>query len=113
MNETKPIIMDINSFANRCGYFHNAFLTDNISYNNGYNCRHPLQEETFEDEDSGKCIGGCFSWSCPLGYPPDTEELVKFGVISEPDESDLDYLLITDEETLKRLNKRKENFYDK
>lgn len=103
-----PIILELNHFANLCGYFHNAYLTDGISYNNGYNCRHPRQEEVTEED--GKIIGGCFCHSCPLGYPPDANDLAKNGVLSEKEaaeyhdgESDLDYIVVSDDETVAKL----------
>lgn len=111
MGKEKVICMELNSFANRCGYFHNAYLTDDFSYNNGYNCRHPRQEEQAKDEETGKCFGGCFGHSCPLGYPPDADDLVNFGMISEEEaaqdyvygESDSDYIVVTDVDTIKKF----------
>ena len=65
-------IEQIDAFANRCGYFYNAYIKENISANNGYNCRHPEQEQMhFEN---GKEIGLCYSWSCPCGIEPDEED---------------------------------------
>lgn len=104
----KPIIMEINQFANFCGYFHNAYLTDGISFNNGYNCRHPEQTEIYDE--GTKHIGGCFCWSCPLGYSPEAEDLLQNGVISEEDaddyaegDGDYDYIVVTDEDAASRL----------
>jgi len=108
------ICMELNHFANLCGYFHNAYLTDGITLNNGYNCRHPKQEE--REEIDGKHIGACYSWSCPLGYPPDAEDLVNYNIISEESAaadyprggSDPDYIVITDAETISRLRQQGE-----
>jgi uncharacterized protein YfaQ (DUF2300 family) len=66
-------IEHLNVFANRCGYFYNAYLEKDVSINNGYNCNHPDQEEIETTED-GEKIGRCFCWSCPLGYEPDEED---------------------------------------
>lgn len=105
-----PIIMELNDFANHCGYFHNAYLTDDVSLNNGYNCRHEKQEE--RSEDNGKIIGCCYGFSCPLAYAADYDDLVKHGVI-EPCEADReyydgsdDYVIVSDEETIRRLRAR-------
>ena len=39
-------IYEINELARRCGYFYNAVLfEEGMTYNNGYNCRHPEQKE--------------------------------------------------------------------
>lgn len=58
----------INELANKCGYFYNAYLENGSSYNNGYNCKHPKQTEVQDGN------GGCFSWSCPLGYEADEDD---------------------------------------
>ena len=83
------VLMDVNSWANRCGYFFNAALSpknpdDKNFYpgsqpcpNNGYNCRHPEQSE----QHNG--IGCCFAWSCPLAYEADEEDCEAFGVEHE------------------------------
>lgn len=68
-------IEELNRFANRCGYFYNAYLEKDISVNNGYNCRHPEQEE-YEIED-GEKIGSCYCWSCPLAYEADEEDFLN------------------------------------
>lgn len=70
----------INDFANICGYFYNAYLADGISYNNGYNCKHPKCEEI----QLG--VGGCFSWCCPLGWSAEEEDCKEFGFDYEEDE---------------------------
>lgn len=57
-------IVPINEFANKCNYFTNEYLKNDIDINNGYNCDHTDQEE-YEIVD-GKKIGKCFAWSCPL-----------------------------------------------
>ena len=62
----------INDFANRCGHFYNAYIEKNISINNGYNCNHPMQEET--ETVNGQEIGKCYCWSCPLGYEADEDD---------------------------------------
>lgn len=61
-------IMEINDFADECGYFYNACVEKNISINNGYNCRHSDQSQKQEG------IGKCYCWSCPLGYEADEED---------------------------------------
>lgn len=105
--ELKVVCMDFNTFANRCGYFHNAYLTDGVSFNNGYNCRHPNQAETIEED--GKRFGGCCCGSCPLGYPPDGDQLEELGILSRKEaqeyheESNHDYIVVTDTTTLAKL----------
>lgn len=105
--ELKVVCMDFNTFANRCGYFHNAYLTDGVSFNNGYNCRHPNQAETIEED--GKRFGGCCCGSCPLGYPPDGDQLEELGILSREEaqeyheESNHDYIVVTDATTLAKL----------
>lgn len=105
--ELKVACMDFNSLANRCGYFHNAYLTDGVSFNNGYNCRHPNQGETIEED--GKRFGGCYCWSCPLGYPPDGDQLEELGILSHEEaqeyheESNHDYIVVTDTDMLAKL----------
>lgn len=95
------MILELNHFANLCGHFFNVCRTDPAlsAINNGYNCDHPNQEETVED--SGKVIGCCYSWSCPLGYPPSKYDLMKYAVDEESndcdeDTSDYDYIIVTD-----------------
>lgn len=105
-----PMILELNRFANLCGYFHNACLTDGVELNNGYNCRHEKQEEG--EEMDGKWIGCCYAHSCPLAFPADYEDLVRHGVI-DPEEypapekyeegNDYDYMIVCDEETLRNL----------
>lgn len=66
---------EINELARRCGHFFNAVLSEeNFTYNNGYNCRHPLQEERMRNEETGHMVGACCAWSCPLGYEADEED---------------------------------------
>lgn len=110
---SKPVCMELNCFANICGYFHNAYLTDNVSFNNGYNCRHPKQSEVHEE--NGKAFGACFCHSCPLGYPASPADLIEHGFISEDeaaeyedDESCSDYIMVDDPISLKRVK-----FYSK
>lgn len=105
------IILPINTFANLCGHFYNAEYQDPAlpNCNNGYNCRHQCQEEGVEVGE--RFIGSCYSWSCPLGYPPDAHDLKKYGVIdddedgAEDDESTADYIVVTDPETIQKLRK--------
>lgn len=107
--EDGVICMELNRFANLCGYFHNAYLTDGVSLNNGYNCRHPEQSEVEEIE--GKCFGSCYAWSCPLAYPPDADDLVNYNILTEgeasseyPDgESSHDHVVVTDVDTIRKL----------
>ncbi|MGF7059262.1 hypothetical protein [Brassicibacter mesophilus] len=67
-------IESINVFANECGYFYNAYLEDNFSCNNGYNCKHPEQIETDINKQTGEEIGKCYSWSCPLAVEAGEED---------------------------------------
>ena len=114
-SKNKPMILELNHFATLCGYFFNMEHDETLRdfpycVNNGYNCRHPKQEEY--EEENGVQVGKCFCKSCPLGFPPSYGDLVKYGVI-DPDAyrdsedyemgHDVDYIWITDEETLTRL----------
>ena len=70
MGEEKLLVlMSLNQFANRCGYFYNCNLTEagkeQPDVNNGYNCSHP----DCGDEEHG--IGCCRADTCPLAYPAD------------------------------------------
>lgn len=108
MTDKPLMILELNHFANLCGYFHNAVLTDDVNVNNGYNCRHEDQEEIVIDDDTGKQIGCCYARTCPLGYKPDGEVLVSYGVLTCEDlngqgEYDGDYIVITDESAIARL----------
>jgi len=67
-------IYEINEFARSCGYFFNAYIDQDFCSNNGYNCRHPQQEETNTNEHTGEEIGSCFAWCCPLAYEADEED---------------------------------------
>lgn len=84
-----PDIMTINELANVCGYFYNAEFDPEApcTPNNGYNCRHPQQEE----EEDG--VGCCFQWSCPLEniIPADEEDCKKYGIEYEDGEFVLVY----------------------
>lgn len=72
------VIMPLNAWANRCGYFFNSCLTEGFEdkpvVNNGYNCNHPEQEE----ESDG--IGCCFAHSCPLAYQSDGLMCPSYGI---------------------------------
>lgn len=70
-------IYQINSFANTCGYFYNAEMEEDFNCNNGYNCKHPQQEETETNEETGKEVGKCYAWSCPLGYEAGEEDFTN------------------------------------
>lgn len=84
-----PDIMTINALANTCGYFYNAeFDRDcELQPNNGYNCRHPYQEEICGG------VGCCYQWSCPLEniVPADEEDCEKYGLDYEEGEFVLVY----------------------
>ena len=113
-----PVILELDEFANLCGWFYNAYLRDGIEANNGYNCSHPEQEEIREDETSGKTAGCCFCWSCPLAYAPGPEEMIEHGAITEEDAAesiaigesiyrgDSDYVVVSDEAMIARLRER-------
>lgn len=73
-NCKQRIIFEINELARTCGCFFNACLTENFEFNNGYNCRHPQQKQTETNPETGYEVGGCFAWSCPLGYEADEED---------------------------------------
>ena len=88
--EEVPDIMTINNLANTCGYFFNAELDPELmchGVNNGYNCRHPEQEENCGG------IGCCYQWSCPLAnvVPADEEDCEKYGLDYEESEFVLVY----------------------
>lgn len=106
----KIMILEIDRFANLCGHFYNVESENSTlpDCNNGYNCNHPEQEEC--EEAGGLKIGCCLCRSCPMGYPPSRYDLVKYGVIDPEDveegsenESDGDYIIVSDVETLKKL----------
>lgn len=67
-------IYEINEFARGCGYFFNAYIDQDFCGNNGYNCRHPNQEETDTSDCTGKEVENCFAWSCPLACEADEED---------------------------------------
>lgn len=83
-------IMLINEFSNVCGYFYNAEFDPKApcAPNNGYNCRHPQQEEKYNG------VGCCFQWSCPLTVPADEEDCKEYGY--EYEESD--FVLVDEKE---------------
>lgn len=86
-------IEDINVFANRCGYFYNAYIEKNISVNNGYNCNHPQQEETETVES--QVIGRCHCFSCPLGCEADEEDFENTEIDNQGYEyEEMQYLVI-------------------
>lgn len=71
-------IYEINELARRCGYFYNALLSEEgMTYNNGYNCRHPEQKERETNSQNGHSVGACYAWSCPLGYEAGEEDFVS------------------------------------
>jgi hypothetical protein len=86
------VVMGINDWANRCGFFYNAYLEPadpndknfypgrNPSPNNGYNCRHP---EAYHADDGTGC---CYTWSCPFGFEADEEDCEAFGLEYEDSE---------------------------
>ena len=59
------MIIKINDLAQRCGYFYNAYIENDVICNSGYNCKHPWQKETYEEK--GIKVGMCYCFSCPLG----------------------------------------------
>ena len=65
-----------------CGCFYNATLAEPPVYgvNNGYNCKHPEQEESYGG------IGCCYQWSCPIACPADEEDCEKYGIEYEENE---------------------------
>ena len=112
-----PIVLELDRFANLCGYFRNEAFHGGPHINNGYNCCHPGQEETVEDEDTGRTVGCCYGWSCPLAYAAGPEELLEYGVISEEDaeesiaegesvyRGDCEYVVVSDAATIDKLRK--------
>ena len=87
--EDVPDIMTINDLANICGHFFNAELDPDCEFapNNGYNCRHPENEE----KEAG--VGCCYQWGCPLQNvcPADEEDCEKYGLDYEESEFVLVY----------------------
>lgn len=116
-NKTPLMVFSFDAFASaHCGCFYNADLErqDYPTVNNGYNCRHPKQDDG-EDMEDGRFIGACHVRSCQLGYPPNAKDLAEYGVITD-DEAEAyydedsdeyetmdDYIVVTDEATLQRL----------
>ena len=68
------VLMEISTFANRCGYFLSSCYKDDIVVNHGDNCWHP------ENNLLKKGIGNCCTWSCPLGQEAGKSDCEKFGV---------------------------------
>lgn len=105
-----PYIVELNTLANACGHFYNAECTDGICANNGYNCLHQAQEEVVEDEASGKYVGCCYAWSCPLAYPPTLADLADYNVIDddsvdpEKEESSSDFVVVTDPNMINKMH---------
>lgn len=91
-------IIQINDFANMCGYFYNAYLRDGISSNNGYNCSHPECEEI--EEGTGKC----FAWACPFGWEADEEDCQQFGWEHEEGE----FIVIDNQDLIQKLKEGEE-----
>lgn len=71
-------LMELNTLANQCGYFFNYGFDDfdAPNVNNGYNCRHPNQEEY--EKIKGKKIGKCYAFSCPMAYSADGLDCQQF-----------------------------------
>ena len=97
-------IYQINNFANRCGYFYNAYLEENFTCNNGYNCNHPQQEEAETNGDTGKEVGKCYAWSCPLGYEADEEDFNNPEIDQNGYDTweDCEFIVVDDELVLNR-----------
>jgi len=87
----KRKVWPIDAFANQCGYFYNAYLSDGISANNGYNCRHPDQEQVHDG------VGMCYCWGCPLGYEADEEDFMNQNVDTDGYEFEEGEFIIPDE----------------
>lgn len=50
-------------------------------------------------------VGVCHAWRCPLGYLPEKDDLLKYGVIEDGDEDDEDdYIVVTDPDTIAKLH---------
>ncbi|MEG1609501.1 MAG: hypothetical protein RR348_06495 [Clostridia bacterium] len=60
-------IYSFDEFADNCKYFY-CDEDAEIYVNNGYNCKHPAQEEISNN------VGCCYRHSCPLCYPIDEED---------------------------------------
>jgi len=84
------VLMEINDWANRCGYFFNAYLEKDISMNNGYNCRHP------ECDHIEQGVGSCHAGACPFGFEADEEDCINFGM--EYEEANFIIVDITEED---------------
>jgi hypothetical protein len=66
--ETITELLPINTLANKCGYFYNAYLEKDIDLNNGYNCKHP------QNMEAPDC---CYTFACPIAYMADYEEMLE------------------------------------
>jgi hypothetical protein len=95
---TISVLLEMNAWANRCGYFYNAYLTpkdpDDESFypgkvpspNNGYNCRHPECDQIEYEHEVEGGIGCCYDFTCPFAFGADEEDCEAFGVEYEEGE---------------------------
>jgi hypothetical protein len=60
----------IDELTSICGYYNGS-----VSVNNGYGCDHPECEDTEFDDEAGKEQGRCFTFSCPIAWQADLEDL--------------------------------------
>ena len=106
------VLMEINDWANRCGYFFNAYLEKDISLNNGYNCRYP------ECGHIEQGVGCCHAGACPFGFEADEEDCINFGleyeesnfiIVDIPEEDYIEDIMWIRKITPKRESKSKIN----
>ena len=68
-SDSERIIIPLDELTKICG----LFSTDSI-VNNYYNCKHPDCRDGDDDEDSGKWVGACTSFNCPLANDYESED---------------------------------------
>ena len=56
-------MITIDDLARVCGYF-----SSTSQVNNYYNCSHSRQQEKETDESTGKTVGACHRFSCPVAH---------------------------------------------
>lgn len=69
----KKNIMTLDELTRICGYF-----SIDSSINNYYNCLHPDNEDKEEDDETGKKIGKCIHFYCPIATDLEKEGFAGF-----------------------------------
>jgi hypothetical protein len=69
----KEELLQIDNLMSKCGYGY--YYEGSPMINNGYNCNHKDCEES--EEVNGKCIGKCYTWSCPIACTAEIDDLKR------------------------------------